>query len=137
MPGIALAIGLTVLATALPAAADDEAEAAPATSVARQAHGLDGASEEASTDEAADEAIPVTAVVDAVDRTPESQRQECRQVKVTGSRIPKGICTTKEEWEAFSELTSEAGKEYLRRTRQNAEPRKDPFTTTRAVGGAF
>jgi hypothetical protein len=100
-----------------PATADKDSAATPAK---ERRHGRDKQarqSETASTAPAGADAAPASAgaAADAAVQPPAAPKKICHSMDVAGSKIPKRVCATQEEWAAFNTHQREDTQDGLRR----------------------
>jgi hypothetical protein len=105
-----------------PTSADKDAAAAPAN---ERHHGRDKQSrqsEAASTAQPSSAAAPTAASAaaatgDAATQPPAQPKKICHSMDVVGTKIPKRVCATQEEWATFNSHQREDAQDGLRRLR--------------------
>lgn len=100
-------------------AGDKDAPAPPANERHRgrkQAHPGDTASTAPASDASAPAATSATAATgEAAAQPPAQPKKICRSMDVSGSKIPKRVCATQEEWATFNSHEREDSQDGLRR----------------------
>lgn len=108
----------------VPTTADKDAPATPATPANERRHGHDKQSqhgETVSTAQQSGTAAPAptsaTAASEGTTQPPAQPKKICRSMDVLGSKIPKRVCATQEEWATFNNHQREDSQDALRRLR--------------------
>jgi hypothetical protein len=97
-----------------PASSDKDAAAAPANEGHHERDKQSRQSETASTTQPSGAAAPAAAG-DAAMQPPAQPKKICRSMDVLGSKIPKRVCATQEEWATFNNHEREDTQDGLRR----------------------
>jgi len=115
----AVALGVASLALGIgPAAADEEDEKAESTVAAEaQAPEADDRAEGDAEDRKAGASEEADAKELAVR---DERRQDCRRVRLTGSRLPKVVCTTVSQTAVDTAQQEQAAREFLRRQEERS-----------------
>jgi hypothetical protein len=97
-----------------PAPADKDPNAAPTDS---QRHGRDKHKQHGDAASAAPASTTPAAASDAAAQAPAAPKKVCRSEDVLGSKIPRRVCMTPDEWTSFDNRSREDTQDGLRRLR--------------------